>query len=134
MAVTAFQSSIGMGAVGKAIAAFFMAIGAERCNSLSHGGLRVGVVAVFAYNPLGAVYAGAPLIGGLLMTTGAQLSIRFYWHGLLWVIGLESAMAVFATDACLRIFSSRLVVAGRVAFQAGDVRAFGSPVALKDWR
>ena len=71
MAVAAFQTSVSVGSVGEAIAAFFVAIAAQGSDAFGLGGLGVGVMAIFTYNARSAVHAGAPLIGGLLMASGA---------------------------------------------------------------
>src|SRR5574341_865577 len=132
MAVAAFQPCVRVGAMGEAIAAFFVAIAAQRRDRFSLGGLGVRVMTVFAHNAFTTMHAGTPLIGGLLVASGAKLGIWGNRHDLLWVTRLERAVTGFATDPGFGIFSGCRIIAGRVAFQAGDIGSLSSPVALEN--
>ena len=76
MAIAALQTGIGVCAVREAIAAFLVTIAAQGCNGLGFRSLGMWVVAVFAYDPSGAVNACAPFVGGLLMALRTQFGVR----------------------------------------------------------
>ena len=116
------------------IAAFFMAVAAQGGYRICLGRLRVRVVACLALHACLGVFAGTPLIGGVLVAGRAQLRIGRDRHELAGMVGLEGTVAGFAADAFLRVRSGLGIEAGGVACQTIGLLSQLSPIALENGR
>ena len=111
-----------------------MTVGAELGNRRRSWRLGVGIMACLALNIRCMMGAGAPFIGGGLMAGAAQLRVWPDRHRGFWVTRLERSVAGFARNPFMSISAICDIVAGGMAFQAGKVRAYLCPIALKDRR
>lgn len=132
MAIAAFQTRVGVGAVGKSVAAFLVAIGTERGDCGRQGGLGMRIMTGLALDAGGGVWTGFPFVGCVLVAFRAQFCIRFYWHILHRMVGLKGAMAGFASYPFLDIRPSGRIIAGGMTFQATGLLMELRPVALED--